>query len=385
MTRIRSIDGDYHTGTLVRDPPVSISITNTCRLKRDWVEDTPGPGDGQYFLVHHYQHDTGCIANGSIPPRHWGDFPLGAFLLPNAHADHVPVSIPPYSALAAQLLASTSPNAPSIDLPVYLYELRDMKEIFQFCQSLKRQMRKGLVNEALGKLAAADLTWEFGLRPLLKDIRTLMNFDAAIAKKLDELNNLKRSGLRRKRHLFRGQGEQQIPKFVAESGTSYLIYYTGIANTNVQVSGFVKWFPTGNFRQISDEKMRGLASSLALGLNVDIATLWQAMPWSWLADWCTNIGDLLEAYRHGVPVTHTTPQIMVLTETERRYSNGNAYPGILPEHHVRKHTTKSRVPASAFLTAYMPFLSGRQVAILGSLTVLKNGNIPRFRALAGNG
>ena len=145
--------------------------------------------------------------------------------------------------------------------------------------------------------------------------------------------------------------------------------------TSVKVWVHVKWHPAPDFPR-TDASLLRLARRAALGLTVDPSTAWELIPFSWLVDWFGSVGDYLAAKRNIVPSYPSTPQVMrhTRTETKIRINPVNSCPSFTVTDFSSIYETKSRQPTaiSAF-TAYVPFLSGRQLAVLGSLAVLKHG------------
>lgn len=368
-------------------PKVSGSVTyygNTTNVQRGpeafshRVWDEPGVADGQPFTVRHYWNDGGHIANGILNGRTYSNYVLEAFgtCFDSYSKDLVTLSDrPPLGALAAELLAKTSPNAPSIDTLVFLKELPEIVDVLKYLSRLSLPTVNPF--EALRRLSGGVLTWKFGIKPLVNDLLTIISMEEQVQKKYEELEKLKRSGLRRKRTLFTyGTGGSR--KITASSMFANTIRANGLGHSSMKVWGFVKWYPSGSFKRTTSQETLDKAKQIVFGLNVDLATAWEAMPWSWLIDWASSFGDVLRASRHGVPVSHSTPQIMTTTSTEWKWTYTRDVSDIdLPQVTKRWRLSKLREVSPAYITAYMPFLSGGQVAILGSLLVLRDENLKR--------
>lgn len=56
-----------------------------------------------------------------------------------------------------------------------------------------------------------------------------------------------------------------------------------------------------------------------LGLRVTPAVVWNAMPWSWLFDWFTNVGDVLNVLSEQVADRTVARYLYVMKETRREY------------------------------------------------------------------
>lgn len=108
------------------------------------------------------------------------------------------------------------------------------------------------------------------------------------------------------------------------------------------------------------------------GLTVDASTLWEALPWSWMIDWASSVGDYFKANRNIVPATLMGVHIMRHTKTvhecDAHISGTTTMEGI----RVVKET-KTRNPSFVAPAAHFPFLSGNQMGILASLAVTRRG------------
>jgi hypothetical protein len=107
---------------------------------------------------------------------------------------------------------------------------------------------------------------------------------------------------------------------------------------------------------------------------IDFSTVWEALPWSWLIDWGTTVGDYLKAKRNIIPAVLQDVRIMRHVRSEWTWSRvvyatnpeGSMSSGF------RVLETKSRSPSTPVApTAHFPFLSGKQVGILSSLAVTR--------------
>lgn len=122
---------------------------------------------------------------------------------------------------------------------------------------------------------------------------------------------------------------------------------------------------------------------MLLGLKTfqQVSNLWDALPWTWLIDYFSSVGDVLEANQGRHLVKPSGGCIMTTTiETHTMKSktvNSIGYPAdrrtvsFLGGQKVGHRYTR-RI-ASASVQAYMPTLSNGQLSILGSLLVSRFG------------
>jgi hypothetical protein len=89
--------------------------------------------------------------------------------------------------VATTTVAKTNPSRPSVDLPVALFELKDFPQLF-----------KSAGKPFFKKVAGANLSYEFGIKPLASDLAKLIMFSDILDKRVIELKRLAERGLRRR-------------------------------------------------------------------------------------------------------------------------------------------------------------------------------------------
>lgn len=278
-----------------------------------------------------------------------------------AHPAHgTPFDTPTDSAMAIQVLKRSNPSRSDVELPVALFELREIPQL------LHKEGNKII------ELANKNLQYQFGIAPTVNDLIKLLCFVDAVDSRVKNLKALNESGIRRKVSLWSGSTSGQSSNASLNSTVvSVSGYYKWV--TKVHKWGFVEWFPS-HPRIWTEEETRRKAWEIAYGLTLDFNTLWQALPWSWLIDWCSNVGDVLEASRNTADVSHSVVQLMTRQETvaEYVYTQGGQYTSPCRVMHVTKQRTL--VP-NVSIEAQLPILSGRQLSILGSIGVTRR--VPR--------
>lgn len=225
------------------------------------------------------------------------------------------------------------------------------------------------------------LNVEFGWKPFIKDVRETVQ---AVANQDKILRDLERhSGKRlRRRYGF-------APVEVEESSNDDFMPSPGLSHYEWEQAGHRNhmmcrkrtWF-SGEFtyrvpQQLSGTGNVGVRARHVLGLDLTPSTLWNLTPWTWLADWVGNTGDVLAnisamsaddlVMRYGYLMQET---VMTVTSTHHGVKT-HGY-GVMPEIITGSATfsRKTRVPASPFgfgLTASE--FSPRQVAVLAALGI----------------
>lgn len=309
----------------------------------------------------------GCYKWENNIPHIWGFTSYTGYT--NARA-----SLPSYDAdtpdgtHAATAVERSNPSRPIFAVPQMLYELRELPQLIRWTGE-----------QLLGRKAAgAYLAWNFGAAPLISDLRKLWDFSKHAQRRLEQLQSLFNGGLRRRVTI----GSDNL------GSGSYGPGLVGFVGGSSTINGKVTWLTTrkrwATVRWEPDspgiptpEWLAEKAVDTALG-QVDLALIWELMPWSWLIDWCTSIGDFLSATRNAVGAHPTRVCIMTHSQVELSYEI-TTKPSFVTETNAgqararfeRKRRTVNLTPS---LNASLPFLTGKQLGILEALTIQK---VPR--------
>lgn len=332
------------------------------------ITDEVAKGDGHNLDIKKVGV-SGCLCNGKggglSLAEVWTNLQPGNMRNPNLPPyGHLTVPGRPTNAmLAADLLAKTNPSRPVVDLPIAVYELKDIPSLLQ---------SEG--KDWIRRLAALNLKYHFAIKPLVSDVINLLNFSDEVAKRQKELEALATSGLRRKRHLWDGSmiGPTDV---VVNSGNGWLVHCLSEVNTSSKVWGFVEWFPSNP--QLMKGDSRALARKAVLGLTVDFSTAWNAIPWSWLIDWCSNVGDILSANRNLVGAYHGPVRIMEQSTSDAKCTFTWTAPSTstISDGSWDVTTKSRRTVVHVPISAQLPILNLRQLSILGSIAVTRR--LPR--------
>lgn len=268
-------------------------------------------------------------------------------------------------------LANMNPSKPLVDLPLFLFELKDFP-----------RMLKDLGRVLQGRAKPADvpnghLAYVFGWAPLVSDLLKLLKLQQSIEERKRYLQRLER-GTRLKRNLFQGEVQRvrQVDGYTISGVTADVeiiehlkVWFT--ANAKLKI-------PLTNADLEEDRLIR-----LLLGATPAASTLWNAVPWSWLVDYFVNVGDTLEAQRGWIPFSTTRMCVMAHSIVQSNLTRirvtvptlSVSDSGMLTE--VKRRTVVAN--PMPWLT-YDPFLSVSQMAILTSLVVSRamgGGSISR--------
>lgn len=200
-------------------------------------------------------------------------------------------------AYAARLLENTNPYRPKFDVPVFVGEFLELTHL------LKLVLTRASFGSDVGK---AFLSVNFGWESLRRDLKQASGLLDAVSSRVREFNSLKlRGGLRRRIDLDRFAVQ-------TDAGPNYLIYSTLLSiygsvhtRSEYRIWGSVRWVPSyeGHFLNLEDPiPLEKTSQILNVLLNLDprsgqAATIWELIPFSWLVDYFTNLGELFEAQR----------------------------------------------------------------------------------------
>jgi hypothetical protein len=293
------------------------------------------------------------------------------------------------SARGATAIARTAPTRPSFSLATALGELqRDGIPTILGASFLKvknfKQATKAVGNEYLNL--------EFGWKPFVADIlklcRTVMKSEEIIAKYEKESGRV----IGRK-YSFPDESTVKIENkgaavaYPALPSNLYVTYLGNLTKTTEVVSK--TWFE-GRYRynlphgsdSRSQIKLAAAKAEHLLGLRPTPEVLWNLAPWSWLADWFVNVGDLMTNFTaFGTDELSLNRGYIMCTKYTRVtwdlagvvFKSGPA--GLISQRFETE--TKMRLKASpwGFGVTWSGF-SPRQIAILAALGITRNRVTP---------
>lgn len=283
------------------------------------------------------------------------------------------------------LLSKTNPNVPETDIPSFLFEsLRDAPSlIYEAGRSI------------LGFAGSVNLSWQFGWKPLLADLRNLLAFGYKAQKKLQTIERLCRDKRLRVTRSVEGHDDTDTSPFEVALGSSDNIYFDEFPearyvtvdisrHTVIERWGTVTYRIREDFWEVwetlpFDEK-KWIAARSAFGLHAqNPAALWEIIPWSWLVDWFIPMQNLLSTYNNFIPVEAKNLCLMTRQTTDFSFGSVSPSPFGLEEPTTLRRVTKSREVMSdaeglpQIKETGLQFLGERQLEILASIGILKYG------------
>jgi hypothetical protein len=267
--------------------------------------------------------------------------------------------------------AMASFGQPSFDAPLAIAELRDIPGLIK---SLHKKVKKVKnTGDPTGDPAEDWLSYNFGISPLVSDMRTLVALQSSIASKARALQSAVRRG-------SVGGSLSTLPQPTYPYGTSerYVLTLPGIGYTYLTEKQFSvpvqkAWFsakvePDGWTMSDRDDLTLGL-ESLGMGASSNILWMYETIPWSFLIDYFTNLGDLIAANGNRFPWKVRSLCIMNHLEVKTELVP-EEYRGIAESivNGSNTHVFKYRdVSYPALGLAFSSLLTGSQIANIGAL------------------
>lgn len=356
-------------------------------ILEQWCDDVVGNMEGDNLLDLSSRYETPAILNGKWygfgdpPPlaRDVVDFPV-AYRVPAPDPRTV---FPEFTQtqkdeFAMDVIARTNPSTPHISVPTFIGELKDVPDLV-----------RGWGGDLLEKVAKGYLQWRWAIKPMIRDLQSMCDFQTAVSNRVRWLTKLRDTGLL-KRRCGLGKDQSQVDEglFYMESQCAILRAQRTVHYTS-EVWGTTQWkLVSGTQLPVTNEGMENLATRLTFGITgyESLQTAWELLPWSWFIDWFTSVGNLIAATNNTVPVTPQRTCLMRTTSSAVGYEyvlpstpdylrvskNGSAW-------WVRKerHPMPSPAPVSLSL---LSLIESDKWSILGSLAVLKVKRNARYKA-----
>lgn len=276
---------------------------------------------------------------------------------------------PNWTSLFTKAIANLNPNNPEIDVPLFLFEFKD------FPKMLKSAGEFLSSNGSLTSTGYADLflSYKFGWEPLLSDLTDLAFIGESIDQRTRHLEKLAQEGGSRFRRTLKRDT-------TVTTGVDWIGGYP-VSNGNYAWSKKSEeeiWFvahaeldsplPPSNPDGWSEVKA-------VLGLDsVSPSTIWNALPWSFVIDYFTNVGDFIATYQGNLRWSLGWVDVCQKGRVEKRLDLDDIRsrnPGA--SYHGGRWVTTTKRRQSQYKPvprlAFEPFLTKGQIANLAALTM----------------
>lgn len=335
--------------------------------------DETGYGDCGQFDMNRWSVDGSCgkinTPNGGYYSAYMVDYQAD-ILLSNGNFPHLSVGGIPIDVEAATAAAArTNPSRPYVDVVQNVLELGDVVRLIKHRGDgiVADAMHYGFPGRWAWKTAArTNLLYRFGIAPLVGDLVKLCNFNDQLARRVAILQKLQTpKGYRKTVDIGTYSATSKVSKPCQSNYVTVNRVFEG--NTVVKVKAHCRWKPVGDLTPLqSPASMRALARKAVLGLTVDQSSAWELLPWSWLIDYASNVGQYFAAQRNIVPAQLTGVHVMRHTRTTW------TCPGQYPMTGINfERETKSRKASFVAPVAHFEVLNSKQMGILASLMITR--------------
>lgn len=323
------------------------------------------------------------VACNSYIPSGFAYATQGSYLSPsNGASFHVP-----------KVLSRANPSRPYVDTGVFLGELRDFpgmgRAIWQTANRLYKEMPRHLSTrerlDAAFKRSAKEVITnadehfianQFGWLPFVSDIYKYIDVGGIVEQRAQELKSLSQRGSNSR--TTRLETLQANSESTVSVETHQMILRGSLKrSTRTEVWGSARFSLDANspLKTASADQIKALAQRSVMGLTVDQSTAWNLMPWSWLIDWASNIGDWVGSTRNIVGA-HPKGSVCIMTRKSIASEVRTRIPANWPMSGgtcIFLQLDRRRDVFSPGTLPEMGFqiLSGRQSAILSSLMTLR--------------
>ena len=361
---------------------------------RDWVNGTPG----SWFEVTRTRTSTctdftgspvvdssltstqlkGCmIVNGrflsnyapsSLRYTEFEDWPI---VVSKGTVSNVPLPAP--SGWALDLVARTNPSRPVVTPLTLLQDLIELPRMLRDLPTLISRKRGILTAKGASN---AYLSTIFGWMPFVEDIKKLLDLSSDIDKRAMELNRLYSSGgLRRKITLGGDHQVGRVEETLSGQGSA-VIYIPVSVSVERTMWATIRWKPTQLVpHHPGDAKVRQLARQVVSGMTSEglAKGLWDVLPWTWMVNWFTNVGNYALAQSNTVPAQHMSKNFM--SQVKVTWTPGPSRPvNVLSDqtsiHCDQTYVQKTRIPSSGVTPGFqLPFIDSKRLSVLSALAI----------------
>lgn len=276
-----------------------------------------------------------------------------------------------------KVVAKTNPNAPSVGVPTFVGELKELPSLIKSfgLKHLKRISQYTTGYSFAKEAANRHLQWRWGIKPMISDLKKMVDFASAVNKRMRWLERLSTgSPLHRRCAIDESTSSSVSSGYVYSHGC--LINCRFVTTTQQRSWGSAQWKIDDpiRFPFTHDDRLRE-ARRLVSGMNPQAMTLtaWELMPWSWFIDWFTGFGDLIGAIQNHVSVKHSRICVMRRTETDKvgyiiSQTGSVKITGSIGSGRITKQRYVVTNPNPVTISV-LPLLEGDKWSILGSLGI----------------
>jgi hypothetical protein len=334
----------------------------------DVCADTVGGYPDPFGLwIERLDRSVGCISGEvkAFPVYHYDSYPLDyqggdwSHLIYGNSDPHF--SSAQVAAYITQAEADTNPSRPDVSVPNFIYELKDLPGMLH--KKGREHSKRHRQNSAVEQ--------NFGWYLLWRDLSAMIDFTASVNKRMKELKGLyKGSGLHRLRRLGSNAfGASEAPG-IFHSSDAFVLGHIQVT-MHERWWATVRWVPDPSGLLPSEDELVRRARLAVHGWDFSssgvASVLWEAIPWSWFADYFGNMGSFLAANRNSVGASPAAACVMRTISTTRQGVIEFVSPGCTATAPRMTFVDKIRQVGVASLTASLTILSPKQLVTLSSI------------------
>jgi len=296
----------------------------------------------------------------------------GLYRMPSPANPTLPLSnVAECESYGAQAWSRFKPAKPDVSLSIAIAELKDVPSL------MFKRLNK-FRNYGNNYLAV-----EFGWKPFLSDIRRWLNSIKEVDRRVAQLSRDNGRRIRRGGKLFSNEETNTaVETIVRFQPSNYCQFISGSLSTTTKSSC---WFK-GSFRYYipglnSGKWGKFKAIRHIWDLEIGPEQVYELIPYSWLVDWFSNLGDVVGNYASSFEDNLVADYAYVMLHNVQSLTRTNVFNRIWTENNVSSFLkttvsstldsdTKSRVAANPFGFSWdFSGITARQAAILAALGI----------------
>lgn len=361
-------------------------------------DDVVGNKDGvnpfelvRNFIVQPYLN--GKLISGGVLQKSFTNFPIDwPVTAENSTSAFPNPTVAELNALAWEAQSKANPSAPTVSVPTFLAELKDLPGLWKDLSTVTGDLRRlykafTLIPKAirswgdylLKRIAQGHISWRWAIRPLISDVTQMLDFVSSVNKRLKMLQALQSKGKIRVRvNMGRSSVENPAVSTIIHSDLDVWTAWRQTKFTS-EMWATIQYKVTGLSNLPKDDKaLLNLARRLTYGITgyEALATLWEILPWSWLVDWFVGMGSVIQANNNTLFLARANQCLMRTTTSETSFTLKAAGSwSVISNMPYAQQIRKQRwlnAPTLPIAPTLLPVLDAGKWSILASLYVLNS-------------
>lgn len=341
------------------------------------------------------------------PIRIMSGFPVGYRPAPaDPNAAFAPPTSLEMNNYAWKIFSETNPSAPNFSLPTFIGELKDMPSLVKNWYGLFRDAYPAKLAGQAGRrwsnllkiapeiAASGHLTWRWAIAPFVRDLKLMMRFQELVENKMKEIKRLS-EGKRLNRRITLGFRTSEVTEpagyfhsfgamIYGRRNIQYSERTWGTCQYEISIPDYLAgWLRDKPAKTRYHDNAARRAMRIVTGLTAyeALATAWELTPWSWLIDWFTGFGTVINACNNTLNLQRRNACLMREAKAHARFivdpSLTDGWVSLRDRSYFTKFTRKERyvvaAPTLAFAPSYTVLFKDSAWSILRSLYILQSG------------